>query len=383
MNAPAGALSASKYIYPTAFSGWGPEEHAAVQRVVQSGQFTMGAEVEALEHEFATWHGMKYGVAVNSGSSANLIAVAALFEGADPLLRGETVIVPALAWSTTYAPLIQYGLEPLICDIGDDWNADIRNCAVYEDASLILACPILGNPTHERAWEDLSHRLGAFLIVDNCESVGARADDGTLSGTRGIGNTFSFYFSHQISAIEGGMILTNNQDYANACRMLRAHGWTRGLVPARKIEDEFDFRCFGYNVRPVEMHAAVAREQLKKLPARIAARSANYAFWLEETRGLPLEHPAINGEPSFFGIHFSVDSNSTRTRLATALRKAGIDCRPPVGGSFLCHQYGSPWRDQDTPRADDLHYRGLFLGNPPFEAQELIANAVKVMRETL
>jgi CDP-6-deoxy-D-xylo-4-hexulose-3-dehydrase len=371
------------YEYPTAWSGWDGSEQAAIDRVVCSGKFTSGLEVSLFEAEFAAFHGMKHGIMVNSGSSANLIAVAALFESNEPPQHGDTAIVPAMAWSTSYAPIIQHGLEPLICDIGEDWNADPKHIAHITDCSVILACSVLGNPTDETRWAALADDLGAFLICDNCESVGAFTSDNKRTGTQGIGNTFSFYYSHQLSAIEGGMILTNNDDYATACRMLAAHGWTRGLRKPRTLEEEFEFHVFGYNVRPVEMHAAIAREQLKKLPARKTARAKNYDHWIEASCDLPIEHPKLNGDPSLFGIHFAVESNAARKALAPALRGAGIDCRPPIGGSFLCQPYGAPWRSQMTPVADDLHYRGLFLGNAPFPIEDLIDRAVSVMRKVL
>ncbi len=371
------------YTYPTAWSGWGEEEFAAIDRIKRSGRWTMGPQVEAFEAEFAAYHKMRFGIMVNSGSSANLIAVAALLHCDDPLQRGDEVLVPALAWSTTYAPLIQHGLEPVVCDIGKDWNADITNAPFIEMCSLIVACNVLGNPCNEKGWADAAQAIGAYLIVDNCESVGAMGDDASLAGTHGIGNTFSFFYSHQLSAIEGGMILTDNADYAAACRKLRDHGWTRSVNKPTTLEGEYDFCAFGYNVRPVEMHAAIAREQLKKLETRRIARSKNYHHWYEATRGMPIDHPKLNGDPSFFGIHFAVDSQLARTKLASALRAHGIDCRPPAGGSFLCHPYAQPWRAQHTPAADDLHYRGLFIGNPPFDGAELIDRAVHVMKETL
>ncbi len=136
-------MTARVHHYPTAFSGWGPEEGEAMARVISSGKFTMGEEVEAFEAEFAAWHGMKHGIMVNSGSSANLVAVAALFDLKDaPLKRGDKVIVPALAWSTTYAPLIQYGLDPMLVDCGASWNVEqIPKFSV----PLFITCSILGN----------------------------------------------------------------------------------------------------------------------------------------------------------------------------------------------------------------------------------------------
>lgn len=358
MNAP---LVQAAYRYPVAFNGWGSEEHMAIARVVASGQFTMGAEVEAFEHEFKTAHGMKHAIAVNSGSSANLVAVAALQRGG-PML-GKFVSVPALAWSTTYAPFSQHGyhLDLLDCD-PDTWNVAVPGNVL---------CSILGNAC----------KSGPFVLLeDNCESIGAEDEQGNLCGTRGLLNTFSFYYSHQLSAIEGGMILTNDDHLARQCRLLRNHGWSRSY---ETFENEYRFDEMGYNLRPVELHAAIAREQLKKLPHRIAARKVNFDYFSERTRDLPIKLPKILGKPSFFGIHFTVESREKRAELARALRAGGIDCRPPVAGSFRKQPYGKQWADQQTPNADRIHDTGIMIGNPPYEGSHLIDMAVRVMREVL
>lgn len=349
--------------YPTAVSGWDAAEADAIQRVLDSGQLTMGHECEMLEREMAAFHGLKYGIGVNSGSSANLVTVAAMVEL--DLVRPGLVTVPALAWSTTYAPLIQYGFDLALIDADSGWNA-------REPTDVIVN--ILGNP---------AARVGMPMLVDNCESIGAIHEDGTLAGTQGTANTFSFYYSHQLSAIEGGMILTDNEDLAGMCKMIRNHGWTRGIQVPQCFEEEYRFETFGYNVRPQELNAAVARVQLAKLPTRIAARTQNYDYWIKSSGDLPIKHPVITGTPSFFGIHFQVASREVRATLAKALRAAGIDCRPPVAGSFRRQPYGQRWADQKTPNADRIHDTGIMFGNPPEYRPDLIDAAVAVMREVL
>lgn len=373
----------TEFSYPTAFSFWGDEERAAIERVVTSGRFTMGAEVEAFEHEFAAFHGMKHGVMVNSGSSANLIAVAALFHKAEnPLRRRQAVAVPALAWSTTYAPLVQHGLRLRLVDCDATWNAPARLIG----ARLIIACSILGNPGYLPEWKQEAEKIGAYLIEDNCKSFGAWTTysfDAALCGTYGIMNTFSFFYSHQISAIEGGMILTDDAECARLCRILRAHGWTRDVKRPERFEDEYDFELFGYNVRPLELHAAVAREQLKKQYAHRRARRANALYFLTLTDGLPVTLPKFHGKINPFGLAFTCESKEIRTKLVTEFRANGIDCRLPTGGSLGRHPYGLPWANAETPNADAIHERGMFVGNAPFDLSSKIEKAVKVMRTVL
>lgn len=371
--------------HPTAYSAWGDEEREAIARVVASGRFTQGEEVAAFEREFADWHGRAHGIMVNSGSSANLVAVAALFHvKRNPLTLGDQAIVPAVAWSTTYAPLVQHGLEPILVDCDDTWNADMGMSTVDLDrVRLVVGCSILGSPADLGAWKTLAKATAARFIEDNCESLGARTSTGRLCGTYGDMSTFSFFWSHQISAIEGGMILTDDDELATLCRMLRAHGWSRDVQPATSFEEEYDFRLFGYNVRGLELHAAIAREQLRKLPGFIAARKANALAFQRAVAGLPVVCQRWGGDPSPFGLNFRVLDAPTRNRLVAAFRAAGIDCRLPTGGSFRLHAYGEPWRGQETPRADELHRTGLFLGNGAFDMEKEIERAVSIMKEVL
>ena len=363
--------------YPTAFSSWGPEERQAIDRVIASGRFTMAQETEQFEHELAAYHGRQYAIAVNSGSSANEVAAEALNYGS---YLNRDIAVPALAWATTYSPFAHQGKNFLVYDCDDTWNAPIS-----KDSALALGgavvCSILGNPAYLEEWRTACDDAGIPLIEDNAESLGARTADGRLTGTFGHLSTSSFFYSHQVGAIELGAILTDDPELARLCRLLRNHGnsgWG---------QDDFDhlysFELFGYNVRPVEMHCAIARAQLQKLNDLVAARRANDAHFRAETSNL-VTHPRLTSPHSSpFGLAFQAPTPELRSRLVTNLRAAGIDCRPPTGGSFTRHPYGAPWRDQPTPMADLIHSTGLFLGNPPWPAPDLVERAVKVLRETL
>lgn len=357
---------------------------------MRSGQFTMGAEVAAFEREFADWHGIKHGIMVNSGSSANLVAIASL-SAIGYIRPGDSVMVPALAWPTTYAPLIQYGLNLVLIDCDGTWNLDPESRNIADEAKLIVGASILGNPMDTSAWSSIAGVIRAVLMEDNCESLGAVTPGGRLTGTQGLVNTFSFFWSHQISAIEGGMVLTDDDDVANHCRMMRNHGWSRDVDPPQTFEGEYDFRVFGYNVRPLELHAAVAREQLKKLPEFMEHRRRNAALFREATMDLAesrqIIHPDVYAPDlaSPFSLHFLIPHGGKQARasVVTALRAAGIDCRQPTGGSFRKHAYGEPWAKQSTPLADMIHQTGLFIGNPPWPAAEWIEKAAGIIRRVL
>lgn len=376
--------------YPTAFQSWGHEETDAMRRVEMSGRYTMGPEVAAFEAEFAAFHGMKHAIMVNSGSSANLLMIAALKErsrNADLL----HAIVPALAWSTTYAPLRQHNIGLLLADVGDTWNVDWPAVAALMDErrpQIIIGCSILGNPANLQTMANLAEAHGATFLEDNCESLGAGFLSGTASierrtGTFGLMNSFSLFWSHQLSAIEGGVITTNDDDLNRTLRMLRAHGWTRDVDTPSTFDGEYRFELMGYNVRPLELHAAIARAQLPKLETFRRFREGNLNNFIMWTSGLPIAHQKRNGIPSPFGLAFRVKDSATRQMLVRELRKNGIDCRLPTGGSFTRHPYGAPWREQKTPAADEIHDTGLFLGNAPFDIGDKILRAVEIMREVL
>lgn len=350
----------AEYDYPTAFSHWGKEERDAIFRVMASDRWTIGAEVEAFEHEFASYHGRKHCVMVNSGSSANLVAVAALKPGAN---MGASV--PAVAWATTYAPLMQNSIAMVLQDCDDSWN-------VPEDQSCTISVPILGNP-----------RSRECLLEDFCESLGARGKDGRLCGTWGMVSTTSFFYSHQLSAIEGGAILTDNYHMARMCRLLRNHGWERDNP--QTFAQEYQFVVPGYNLRPLELHAAIARAQLKKLDAGAAARRANWKFFATLASTLNIKMQEISSPDGFnpFCIAFTVPSEEIRETLAKALRAEDIDCRPAVGGSFRMQPYGKDYDGPPTPNADRIHRTGMMLGCAPFDISEKIEKAVAVIGRTL
>ena len=249
---------------------------------------------------------------------------------------------------------------------------------------MIIGCSILGNPTYSIEWKTVAGVLEAIYIEDNCESLGASLPNlNKLTGTQGLMNSFSLFYSHQLSAIEGGIVLTDDDECATVCKILRAHGWTRDVKKPTSFDDEYNFVAAGYNLRALEMHAAIAREQLKKLSRFLEQRRVHSLKFRKWTDHLNITHPIFCGNPSPFGLHFTLKDAETRLRVVKALRENGIDCRLPTGGSFRLHKIGEKWRNQETPNADRIHKTGLFLGNSPYDISPQIAKAVEVMNEVL
>ncbi len=370
--------------YELAVSTWGPEEIAAIQRVIDSDRFTIGPNVAAFEKAFAAYHNRKYAVMVNSGSSANLIAVAALFYKKDrPLVRGDEVIVPAISWATTYHPLQQYGLKLKIVDVElDSINMDCRQleAAMGPRTRAIMGVSILGNPAALDVMRRFADARGLYFIEDNCESMDAELA-GQKAGTFGHISTFSSFFSHHISTMEGGMVTTDDRELFELSVSMRAHGWVRDLPADSVIFDKrsddfyeaYRFILPGYNVRPIELSGAIGVEQLKKLPGMTAHRRKNWALFQKLFTG---DNRFIiqreNGKSSAFSftIVLNPEAELSRPKIMAALKDADIGYRIITGGCITRHDvikhYDYACVD-GLPNANLAHDQGFFVGNHPFD----------------
>jgi CDP-6-deoxy-D-xylo-4-hexulose-3-dehydrase len=368
--------------YPLAASTWDDREIEAIHKVIASGQYTMGANVRAFEAAFCDLFGAKHAVMVNSGSSANLLAVAALFFRAKPRVKpGMVAIVPAVSWATTYYPLTQYGLTLRFVDVDKyTLNFDLHKLelAIDDSVGVIFAVNLLGNPNDFNAIQKLIGNRDIELIEDNCESMGATFD-GKQAGTFGAIGTFSTFFSHHISTMEGGVCVTDDEELYHILLALRAHGWTRNLPwPNTLVEkaeggafyEMFRFILPGYNVRPLEMSGAIGLEQLKKLPGFVAQRRLNAERFLDlmgNTPGLRFQQEI--GQSSWFGFSVIIDPETgvSRDAVVAALSAEGVETRPIVAGNFFRNPVIQRIAHEEPkgglPNADDAHDNGFYIGN--------------------
>jgi CDP-6-deoxy-D-xylo-4-hexulose-3-dehydrase len=382
--------------YDLAANTWGPEEIDAIQRVLASNRLTIGPNVAAFEEAFAAYHGRKYAVMVNSGSSANLLCVAALFYKRDlPLQRGDEVIVPAISWATTYHPLQQYGLRLKIVDVElATINMDVRQleAAMSARTRAIVGVSILGNPAALDVMRRFADERGLHFIEDNCESMDAELA-GRKAGTFGHLSTFSLFFSHHISTMEGGMVTTDDRELFELVKSMRAHGWVRDLPPDstlfEKRDDDFyeayRFILPGYNVRPIEMSGAIGIEQLKKLPGMTAERRKNWALFQKLFGG---DNRFIiqreNGKSSAFSftIVLNPESGLSRADVMKRLKAADIGYRIITGGCITRHDVIKHYDYQcvdGLPNANLAHDQGFFVGNHPFD----LTPQIERLREVL
>ncbi|NOX08470.1 MAG: DegT/DnrJ/EryC1/StrS family aminotransferase [Gammaproteobacteria bacterium] len=377
--------------FPLATSSWDNDEYAALQRVIDTGRFSMGNSVADFEKGFADYIGSKYCVMVNSGSSANLLMIAALRYTNNPALRikpGDEVIVPAVSWSTTYYPLHQYGLKIKFVDIDMqtlNYDLDQLSAAISDKTRLLFAVNLLGNPNDFKRVNQLIEGRDIILIEDNCESMGAEIK-GRKTGGFGVMGSFSSFFSHHISTMEGGMINTDDEELYHVLLSLRAHGWTRNLpkhnhVCGEKSDDpfkeSFHFVLPGYNVRPLEMSGALGLEQLKKLPFMVEQRRKNARLMqsaLTHDSGLMLQQET--GSSSWFGFSLVIhpDSAMQREDLLPLLNQQGFECRPIVSGNFANNEVVEKYFDFEIHgalhHADYIDRSGIMIGNHHYSMQD-------------
>lgn len=385
--------------YSLASSTWDEKEIGAIQKIIDSNMFTMGKHVSEYENNFADYFGSKYAVMVSSGSTANLIMIAALFytkNEALKLKRGDEVIVPAVSWSTTYFPLYQYGLKLKFVDIDPQTlNMDLEQLesAISDKTRAILSVNLLGNPNDFKKVKKIIGNRNIVLLEDNCESMGATLDN-KQAGTFGVMGTFSSFFSHHIATMEGGCVVTDDEELYHILLCLRAHGWTRNLPKFNKVtgeksddpfEESFKFVLPGYNVRPLEMSGAIGIEQLKKLPGFIRNRQENGKYFTE----LFSNHPYLDiqkevGCSSWFGFSLVIKDKSDvkRSMLVKKLVDNGVECRPIVTGNFAKNEvvkYFDYTIHNNLDNAEYIDANGLFIGNHQFDIRDKINSLSRLL----
>ncbi len=383
--------------YPLASSTWDEKEIEAINGVIAKDMYTMGAGVKQFEENFATYVKSKYAVMVNSGSSANLIAVAAMFFTKNPKLkRGDEVIVPAVSWSTTYYPLAQYGLKLKFVDVDlHTLNFDLEQLknAVSDNTKMILAVNLLGNPNNFDAINEIIGDKDIILMEDNCESMGAEFK-GKQTGTFGLVGTYSTFYSHHMATMEGGLIVTDDEEMYHVMICLRAHGWTRHLPKENHVsnksdnafEESFRFILPGYNVRPVEMSGVIGVEQLKKLPSFLDYRRKNAELFVslfENHKDFYIQKNIDNS--SWFGFSFIIKPESTldRAEIVKKLEANQIDCRPIVTGDFTKNEVLRHFDYEifgEMKNAQYLDKKGFFVGNHQVDLTQEIHHLFEVLK---
>jgi CDP-6-deoxy-D-xylo-4-hexulose-3-dehydrase len=390
--------------YPLCSSSWDSDEVESACSVIRTGQCTMGSITKQFEHEFAKYVGSKFAVMVNSGSSANLLAVASQFYITNPLKRDDEVLVPALGWSTTYFPLVQYGLKLRLIDIElDTLNIDSNKLklSINQRTRAAMIVNVLGNPCSSEI-KKICKEHELIMMEDSCESLGA-IRDGQQCGTFGKVGTFSFFFSHHICTMEGGMVVTDDEETYQIMLSLRAHGWTRDL-PERNLvcdktgdewNDRYCFATLGYNLRPTDVQAAIGLSQLKKLDNIVKLRRSNADYFKQRLAefnfdrkfliGLGTQHQTGKSSYYAFPLILGLDFPGSRDNLVRMLTERGIESRPIMTGAFHLHPVADlidlQIGEGELEIAEYVDRQGLMIGNGPRNMTEEINYLFSVLNE--
>jgi CDP-4-dehydro-6-deoxyglucose reductase, E1 len=377
---------------------YGAAEVTAALDALLSQNVTMGSRVREFEAAFADLIGSEHAIMVNSGSSANLLAIAALSASnvGNGLHPGDEVIVPAVTWPTTVSPVLQNGYVPVFVDIDPNTlnlRPDELEDALSPRTRAIFAVHLLGNPVAMEQVMDFAQARDLWVLEDACESLGSTIE-GRCAGGIGQVGTFSFYFSHHITTVEGGMLVTDNSELADVARSMRAHGWTRDMsnraeleAASPRIDPRFLFVHLGYNLRPIEVQAAMGLVQLGRLEEFNAARRVNAKLMLDGLRDLQGELGFVaeqeGGVSTWFGFPVIAKDAETRAALARHLEEHGIETRAIVAGNLAVQPAFRDNRHRTVgslANATAIGERGLFIGNHPRLGDRRIEHIVETFR---
>jgi CDP-4-dehydro-6-deoxyglucose reductase, E1 len=375
-----------------------PEVDEAIECFL-STYVVMGKKVKEFEDLFAKYIGVRHAIMVQSGSSANLLALSILTNPmlSNRIMPGDEIITPAVTWATTVYPIMNVGAVPVLVDV-DLETFDIKPSeiekAITGKTRALMPVHLLGNPCDMTRIMDIARKHKLMVIEDSCEAHGASIN-GQKVGSFGDMGTFSFFFSHHISTIEGGMVVTNNDEYAELARALRVFGWVRDLKDKDKIAAEYPdfdprylFVTTGFNLRPTEIQGAFGIHQIGKLDKFIEIRRQNAQYWSESLKKysgqLLLHEERKNTRHVWFGYPITVKPGAgfTWKELAAFLEAKGLETRPVMVGNMdeqpAMKQVN--YRKGELPNSRYIMRNSFFFGNHHGigrEEREAIAGYVK------
>jgi len=366
--------------YPLLEKGFTSNDIMRGIEVLLSRKITMSNLTKKFESEFAKFVGSKYALMVNSGSSANLLASFALInpKKKNYLKPGDNFIIPTTCWSTSLWPLVQCGLKPKFIDVNINTfclDEKLIEKKEFKNAKVIMNIHILGNSPDIKKIADFAKEKKMYLIEDTCEALGSKFKSKYL-GTYGDFGTFSFYYSHQITSGEGGMVVCKTREDYEIIHTLRAHGWDRGLKSNIK-KNNFNFINSGFNLRPLDLTAAIGLSQLKRLKNMMKIRKQNRNLIIKKIKSsikwknqFSFFEPNYGLKPSWFGLPIMINPQyvNYKKKFMVYLNAKGIETRPILSGNFLnqpsAKLYNFHIRKDKFKVSQDIEDRGFFIGLP-------------------
>tara|TARA_Y100000590_G_scaffold468589_1_gene651900 strand:- start:3910 stop:5154 length:1245 start_codon:yes stop_codon:yes gene_type:complete len=355
-------------------------------KIILSKNMTMSKVTEKFEKTFSRKLKTQYSMMVNSGSSANLLALQCLVNPyrKKRLKKGDEVLIPSVCWPTSLWPIIQSGLKPVFVDVDkNSLNINLEDLKkkISKKTKALMLIHVLGISADMAKLMHIIKKNKIILIEDTCESIGAKYKNKFL-GTFGDFSTFSFYFSHQISSVEGGMICCKNKDDENIIKSLRCHGWARDLSNQKQIErkykninKKFLFVNSGFNFRPTDIQAAIGHSQFNSLNDFIYTRRINRDKIIKTlvndkrwNNQVDFIQKGDQVKPSWFGLSMLINKKIKKNKkmIINKLDRLGIETRPIIGGNFLkqpaLKKYNLKQKSSNFPNANYVHEHGLFVG---------------------
>ncbi len=368
--------------------------------VLTSSRLTNGPKVREFEEKWSQWLGVKHSLYVSSGSTANTLLVASMKEHFG-LKDGDKVLVPACTWVTNIAPVIQAGLEPIFCDINlQNYSFDPEELKYvaqqHPDIKAVFVTHLIGLSSDVEKVREIFP--DALILEDICESHGVEGPKGKRGKSKdSVGSTFSFYYGHHITTVEGGMVCTNNTALYELMRMKRSHGMAREASPEKfkqyasenpGIDPAFLFMTEGFNLRNHEICAVLGLSQIKRLDKNIQIRKENYKYWWDKSTQMgdrwqwKYYLPEYQEGNSSFCFPLIARGIALVQTLKYKFKEEGIEYRPIISGNILRHPAFKQYKlctERETPNVCLLHKNGLYVGNSQFVNKEKLDRLISIM----
>ena len=346
-----------------------------VNFIKKSNRYTNGPQIKEFEKQWSTWLGVNYSLFVSSGSTANTLLLASIIEEYN-LKKGDKVLVPAMTWVTNISPIIQLGLEPIFCDVEPNtFSFDLDHLQKiskkHKDIRVVFVTHLFGVPAPINEFKKIIP--DAIYLEDCCESHGAEIYGGKV-GTHSEGSTFSSYFGHHMTTVEGGFVSTNDKNLYELMSAKRSHGMARECSTEvfeqykkdyPEVDERFMFVTDGYNFRNTEIGAVIGLSQLPRLDSIIERRREicdTFVSMLKEYEDT-FDIPNFTGNSSFC-LPFILKDKSIKPKLQKYLEENGVETRPLCGGNLLRQPFLQNYTlNLDKPKVDYLHFHGFFIGN--------------------
>lgn len=392
----------NKLKFPLLFKGFTESDKKKGIEIIKSGQITMSNLTKKFEKEFAKTVGAKYALMVNSGSSANLLAA---FASCNPMRKnrffyGQEFLIPAVCWPTSLWPFVQAGLKPVFVDVDTETlNISIKDLKrkINSKTKVIVLVHVLGMCSDLNEIRKICKKRKIILIEDSCEAFGSTYKKNFL-GTLSDFGTYSFYYSHQITSGEGGMIVCQNSKDYEILLSLRAHGWTRDFTDRKssekkfpKMDKRFLFINSGFNLRATEIQAAIAYNQFKKFKVKKEVRKYNKNLIYKKL----ISHKKWNNQftiikenkdtdPNWFGIPILINKKFIKNKnlYLKKLQDNGVENRPIISGNFVnqpsfkLYKFKNHNYKKTLKNAQVIHDRGFFIGLQNHKISNNLANFV-------